>query len=59
VQTKEMTMIVLLLVPLLLLFAVASPFRWFFGGGLWGRPWHFHHHHGYRHFHGGHFHGRR
>ncbi len=58
-QAKEMTMIALLLVPLLLLFAFASPFRWLFGG-LRGWPWHFHHHHhGFRHFHGGHFHGRR
>jgi len=64
VQTKEMTMILLLLVPLVL-FAFASPFRWLFGGGLWGRGfwgrpfYHHHHHHGFRHFHGGRFHGRR
>jgi hypothetical protein len=63
VQTKDTTMILLLLLPLLLLFAFASPFRWLFGGGFWGRgfwgrPMFFHHHHhGFRH--GGHFHGRR
>jgi hypothetical protein len=69
VQTKEMTMMALLLVPLLLLFAFAAPFRWLFGGGLWGRglwgrgfwgrPVYFRHHHGCRPFHGGHFRGRR